>query len=238
MFLKPTLRKFSLKGGIKWVLLNSYGLTEKQGAPVASSRVIAEKFNKQHAHVLRDVEKALITFNEIGQSNFGESNFIKTHYKNEQNKKQPEYLLTKEGFSYIAMGFTGKKAASWKIQYINAFQQMENFIKNLYEAKSEFPEFTDAIMAAHEEPKHYHFSNECNMINSIVLGVTAKKFRELNSIENGKSIRPYLSLEQIEAIKTLQRIDIGLIVAVKDYQERKSILQDQYNRVKNKRLTA
>ncbi|MCX7772941.1 MAG: Rha family transcriptional regulator [Clostridia bacterium] len=220
------------------LILNEYGMTEKRGVPVVDSRHVAEKFGKRHDHVLRDIQTAIQNFSEIGQPKFGESNFIPSHYRNEQNKKQPEYLLTRDGFSYIAMGFTGKKAAKFKIDYINAFNQMESFIKNLLEAKSDFPEFTDAIMAAHEEPKHYHFSNELDMINRIVLGQSAKQFREAHGIESGKSIRPYLNADQIGAVKALQRIDIGLIITIPSYEQRKGILEQQFLRIGQRRLTA
>lgn len=212
--------------------LKDYGMTEKNGIPVASSREVAKNFNKRHDNVIQSISK-------LGCSDkFRLLNFKESYYKNEQNKRQPEYLMTRDGFSILVMGFTGKKAMQFKEAYINAFNQMESFIKSLYEAKTDFPEFTDAIMAAHEEPKHYHFSNECNMINSIVLGMTAKQFRDTHGIERCKSIRPYLTSSQIEAVKTLQRIDIGLIIAVPDYQQRKSILESQFNRIRQKALTA
>jgi Rha family phage regulatory protein len=216
---------------------DQFGITEKNGIPVVSSKYVSENFSKNHQHVLRDIEKALIHFNEIDQSRFGQINFIKSSYKDSQNRKQPEYLLTRDGFSYIAMGFTGKKAAQFKIAYINAFNQMESFIKNLLDAKLDFPEFTDAIMQAHEEPKHYHFSNECDMINSIVLGMSAKKFKETLGIE-AKSIRPYLSAQQIRMVKALQRIDIGLIYSIPDYQQRKQVLEQQYMRLQQKAISA
>lgn len=220
------------------IINNQFGVTEKNGIPVASSRYVSEAFSKNHQHVLRDIRSALDNFESIGQSRFGQSNFIEGHYKNEQNKKQPEYLLTRDGFSYIAMGFTGKRAAEFKIAYINAFNQMESFIKSLFEAKADFPEFTDAIMSTHEEPKHYHFSNELDMINRIVTGMSAKQYREERGIEHGKSIRPYLPLEQMHAVKSLQRIDIGLIVAIPDYEQRKRILESEYRRLQQKALSA
>lgn len=221
------------------MLNNQFGVTEKNNIPVVSSRNIADTFNKNHQHVLRDIRIALDNFETIGQSRFGQSNFINSTYKNEQGKRQPEYLLTRDGFSYIAMGFSGKKAAEFKIDYINAFNEMESFIKNLLEAKLDFPEFTDSIMATHEEPKHYHFSNELNMINQIVTGMNAKQFKEFHGIDKDThSIRPYLSAEQLEAVKSLQRIDIGLIHSISDYQQRKSILESQYVRIKAKLLSA
>jgi hypothetical protein len=103
---------------------------------------------------------------------------------------------------------------NFKKGLVKAFFEMASFIKSLQQAKLEFPAFTNAIMEAHEEPKHYHFSNEINMINRIILGMSASQFKDANGIDKKEpSIRPYLSLEQIQKIEELQRIDIGLIVA-------------------------
>jgi len=106
----------------------------------------------------------------------------------------------------------------------------------LQTAKMEFPAFTEAIMAAHDEPKHYHFSNEINMIYRIVLGMDAKTFREKHGLPKGEVIRPYLTAEQIHAIETLQRVDIGLIVAVPEYEQRKQMLAQYYERMRLKRI--
>jgi hypothetical protein len=141
--------------------------------------------------------------------------------------------MTKDGFVFLVMGYRGKKAAKFKEAYINRFNAMEEFIKSLATAKLEFPAFTDAIMLAHEEPKHYHFSNEINMINRIVLGMDAKQFKEANGLDSKiPSIRPYLSDAQIKGIETLQRVDIGLIVAIPDFQKRKEMLLQHYERLK------
>lgn len=214
-----------------------YGVTEKNGNPIVSSRKIAEVFNKRHDHILRDINK--ITEPNSGVSeNFNRNNFVLISYKDSTGRKLPEYLLSKDGFTILAMGFTGKKAMKFKEEYINRFNQMEQFIKDLYEARADFPEFTTAIMDAHEEPKHYHFSNELNMINRIVLGMSSKQFKDLNNLGKVKSIRPYLTNSQIEDIKALQRIDIGLIISVSDFQQRKSILQNQYERIHQKQISA
>jgi Rha family phage regulatory protein len=225
------------------LILSNFGVTEKKGIPVVSSRYVAKNFNKNHDDVLKSIRSIIeglrkLSESEIGQSNFNRHNFTPTTYKNEQNKKQPEYLLTRDGFTLLAFGFSGEKALRFKIEYINAFNQMESFIKNLVEAKADFPEFTDAILSAHEEPKHFHFSNELNMINQIVTGMTAKKFKEVHGLENVSSIRPYLTPQQLEAVKALQRIDIGLIYTVKEYEKRKTILERQYVRLGQKQLSA
>jgi Rha family phage regulatory protein len=215
---------------------DQFGITEKNGIPVVSSRHVAENFSKRHDHVLRTISEITDPKNGVSEK-FIQSNFRQSNYKDSTGRKLPEYLMTRDGFSILVMGFTGKKAMQFKEAYINAFNQMESFIKNLLDAKLDFPEFTDAIMQAHEEPKHYHFSNECDMINSIVLGMSAKKFKETLGIE-AKSIRPYLSAQQIRMVKALQRIDIGLIYSIPDYQQRKQVLEQQYMRLQQKAISA
>lgn len=200
-------------------------VTEIKEKPVTSSRKVAETFGKEHYNVLRDIEELECS---VG---FRALNFEVSSYKSKQNKKMPEYIMTKDGFTFLVMGYRGKKAARFKEAYIQRFNEMEAFINSLKQAKMEFPAFTNAIMEAHEEPKHYHFSNEINMINRIVLGLSASKFKEVNGIDKKvRSIRPYLELGQITMIEELQRIDIGLIVAGIEYEERKRILHAAYER--------
>jgi len=221
----------------KLVLNDIYGVEELKGVPVVSSRKIAEIFNKDHKHVLDSIRKITEPKNGLSEK-FSQPNFRPSNYI-ERGKKYPEYLLTKDGFTFLVMGYSGKKASQFKEAYINRFNQMEEFIKDLLEAKADFPEFTDAIMAAHEDPKWYHFSNELDMINSVVLGIPAKKFKEENGIDSKvKSIRPYLQPEQIKAVKTLQKIDIGIILTTPNYAERKRILTEYFKRISIRQIGA
>ena len=200
-------------------LISLYGLTERKGEPVVSSRKVADIFNKDHDNVLRDIRNLDCSID------FSSLNFEERNYK-VRGRKYPEFLMTKDGFTFLVMGYRGKKAAKFKEDYISAFNQMADFIQSLNSAKLDHPAFTKAIMDAHTEPKHYHFSNEADMINKLVLGVKASKYREINGIEKGKSIRPYLTPEQIKEVERLQRIDIGLIYVLPDFYERKNKLKE------------
>lgn len=154
-------------------------------------------------------------------------------------KKRTEYLFKTNAAKELAMvenNEIGRKIRKYFIEVEKRWRE-EIERRNVYvEAKTDFPEFTDAILAAHEEPKHYHFSNELDMINRIAIGQSAKQFREANNIESGKSIRPHLTQKQINAVKTLQRIDIGLIVAIPDFQQRKCILEQQFVRINQRTI--
>ena len=77
----------------------------------------------------------------------------------------------------LVMGYTGPKAMHFKERYIQRFNEMEQCVRSLLSARQEFPMLTDMICRLHESPKPYHFSNECDMLNRIVLGMSAKQFR-------------------------------------------------------------
>lgn len=90
---------------------------------LVSSKDIADNFSKQHGHVLRDIENI-----EKDVSNFGEM-FHKGEAEDSYGRSQPCYFMNRDGFTLLAMGFTGKQALGWKIKYINAFNQMEKQLK-------------------------------------------------------------------------------------------------------------
>ena len=161
-----------------------------------------------------------------------------TNYKDEQNRKQPCFEMTRDGFMFLAMGYRGKKAARIKELYIKRFDDMENFIKKLVTTRCEFPLLTENIKLLHENPKPYHFSNECDMLNRIVTGMSAKQFREKHGIAKGESIRPFLTAEQIEMLDKLQKADVGLLIAVPDYEQRKRQLEWYYAKLREKAICA
>lgn len=220
----------------KLLILNpEYRLYEKNGHAYCSSRQIAEEFGRRHDHILRLLDEITAPTSGVSEE-FRLGNFSESSYRDASGKSNREYLMTKDGFVLAVMEIKGQKARKFKEAYIKRFNDMESFIKSLNAAKLDHPAFTEAIMGAHEEPKHYHFSNESDMINRIVLGMSAKQFREVHSLEKVSSIRPYLSSQQIKAIEALQRLDIGLIYAVPEYEERKQKLIQYYDRLKVKLL--
>lgn len=188
------------------------------------SLYVSEFFDKKHKTVLRNID-AILSPDSGFSAEFGRHNFVPTTYTDQWNRKQRRYAITRDGFTALGMGFTGKKAAHFKELYIRRFNEMETFIQTLVSARQEFPLLTENIKLLHEDPKPYHFSNECNMLNRIVLGMTAKQFRLANGIEKGTSIRPYLAKDQIDMLETLQKVDVGLLVAFPSYEDRKRHLE-------------
>lgn len=91
--------------------------------PTTTSKIIADTFGKPH----KDVLKAVRTL-ELPQD-FNRRNFSPTSYQDRLGRNCPAYEITRDGFTLLAMGFTGKKAMEFKIKYINAFNQMEEKLK-------------------------------------------------------------------------------------------------------------
>lgn len=100
---------------------------------VTTSLRVAEVFGKQHKNVVRDI-KSLDCSEEFRELNFEPS---KIDYQNGNIKKQlPMYYITRDGFMFLVMGFTGKTAAKWKEAYIKAFNEMEAKIRAEQMAKA------------------------------------------------------------------------------------------------------
>lgn len=90
---------------------------------------VAKVFGKNHFHVLRDIENILNNLRKIGTSQ-DLSNFGLVKYKDKKGELRPAYQISRDGFSLLAMSFTGKKALQWKMLFINAFNEMENIIRS------------------------------------------------------------------------------------------------------------
>lgn len=106
----------------------------KDNQTFCTSLDVAKVFGKQHKDIL-EIIRSKIRNKEI--QNFNGRNFSPVKYKDAKGEMRPAYQLTKDGFSFIAMGLTGRKADKFKIAFINAFNEMENIIKNQYTPKLE-----------------------------------------------------------------------------------------------------
>ncbi|EJK3712239.1 Rha family transcriptional regulator [Salmonella enterica] len=89
------------------------------GKVVTSSLAVASYFGKQHKNVIQKIASLECS------AEFTELNFQLSEYIDASGRKLPCYQITRDGFAFLAMGFTGKRAAQFKEAYINAFNQME-----------------------------------------------------------------------------------------------------------------
>lgn len=177
--------------------MNEIVLSTKSGEPVASSRQVAENFGKEHKDTLESIRQILAAENSATKSMFYETTF------ENRGKQYPMYLMNRDGFTLLAMGFTGKAALEWKLKYIAAFNEMEKKL-------AEQPQLTrsqllaTALIAAHEEleekdkriklltadtermkPKEIFSDAVSTSQNSILVGELAKLLKQ-NGIEIGE----------------------------------------------------
>lgn len=93
----------------------------RDGHPMTDSRKLADHFGKRHDDVLKAIRNLVKRTSDPGHLR----NFAEMSGLDQRGRKQPFYLLTKNGFSFIAMGFTGPEADEWKWRFIDAFDAME-----------------------------------------------------------------------------------------------------------------
>ena len=105
--------------------MNEIILKEENGQILANSREVAEKFGKNHNHVLRDIDNLISDCPKLDSEMF-----IESTYKNSRGKVYRCFNMNRDGFSLLSMGFTGKEALEWKLKYINAFNKMEEKLKS------------------------------------------------------------------------------------------------------------
>lgn len=186
------------------------------------SRILAQGAEVEHRAVIQLITNHLDDVSEFGRVAF---QMIPFETNGGIQKMKVCRLNEQQATFVISLMKNTKPVVAFKKELVKQFYKMERFIKTLVEARKEFPLLTENIKLLYDNPKPYHFSNECDMINRIVTGMSAKQFRQAHGIEKGKSIRPYLTDEQIQLMETLQKVDVGLLVAVPDYEQRKRHLE-------------
>ena len=116
--------------------MNSIVLVKNQSV-ITTSILVAEKFERNHRDILRAIKKLDCS------PDFTERNFTLSEYEDITGRKLPMYQMTKDGFVFLVMGFTGSKAAKFKEDYINAFNEMHDYINS--EQKQLYKEYVDAL---------------------------------------------------------------------------------------------
>lgn len=102
--------------------LSTINITQFEDRIMVSSKEVADKFDKRHDNLLRDIEDLQVP------DNFRLLNFEEIYDKDTYGRDQKTYLMTKDGFIILAFGFTGKKALQWKLGFLEAFNKMDHTI--------------------------------------------------------------------------------------------------------------
>ena len=119
-----------------------------RGTPVTDSVKVARVFEKQHKNVMKSIRNIL----GLAQNLANQKWFAETTYMDAQGKRQPMFLMNRDGFSLLTMSLTGEKAMAFKVAFIEQFNLMEQAIKELAPAAPAIPQtFAQALRLAAEQ---------------------------------------------------------------------------------------
>lgn len=119
-----------------------------RGTPVTDSVKVARVFEKQHKNVMKSIRNILRSAQNLANQKW----FAETTYTDAQGKRQPMFLMNRDGFSLLTMSLTGEKAMAFKVAFIEQFNRMEQAIKELAPATPAIPQtFAQALRLAAEQ---------------------------------------------------------------------------------------
>lgn len=202
----------------------------KNGVVLYSSKMIAAETRKLHKNVIRDIREVIEAVEKDGSD--------LSHQLNQDVRGYTSEILVDR--TILMTVLTGYSTAL----RLKVVQRMNELEEHLAERNASRLESADMVRELQEfragcgkDTAGHHYSNEYNMINRIVLGATAKKYREEHGIDAKLPIRDALSPVEIAAVADLQRVNTSLIAAGLEYAERKERLMALFMRRYNERLT-
>lgn len=201
-------------------------IMNKEEVTVVTSLDVAETFGKRHADVLRDIE------NLECSDDFRERNFALSKYSVENNKRSyPMYYITKDGFTILAMGYTGEKAMKFKEAYIKQFNAMEKALIGKMKEREKGIAVRQALTKALQQSKenermHGHaYSTYTNCIYKVLFDMNAKQLREKYGIGKKENLRDYFSEEELKAVQSMECLVSGLVDCGWSYDKVKDFIE-------------
>ena len=183
----------------------------KKEMTVVSSLDVAETFEKRHDDVLKSIRSL-----ECSEG-FRLRNFAEIFYEDGYGRKQKAYAMTRDGFTILAMGYTGGKAMKFKEAYIKQFNAMEKMLQGkLIEREKGIAvrqSLTKALQQSTEnERMHGHaYSTYTNCIYNVLFGMSANKLRERYGISKKENLRDCFTAEELRAVEAMERMVSGLV---------------------------
>lgn len=198
---------------------------------ITTSLKVAEHFEKEHKDVLE-------TIRNLTAENSAANYFTLTTYRS-RGKDYPMYEMDRDGFSLLAMGFTGEKALKWKLDYIKAFNSMEKELKRLYLERQQWQIerdkgiivrhiLTDTIkMKVADSPnKKFMYPNYTKLIYKTIFGKSIKELQEQYGVKGRESIREYLPADQLKEVESMEMLVSSLINCGWGYEQIKGFIQE------------
>lgn len=199
----------------------------KEEVTVVTSLDVAETFSREHKNVLRDIRELQCS------ENFRRLNFEQSEYLNEQNHKQPMFYMTRDGFTILAMGYTGEKAMKFKEAYIRQFNAMEKVLIGKLREREKGIAVRQALTNALKESQEnecmhgYAYSTYTDVIYKSLFGKSAKQFRDELGITKKDNLRDYFDADDLKKIQSKEMLVSGLIDCGWGYGEIKEFIKTE-----------
>lgn len=213
-------------------------ITGRQNEEVltTSSREVSVKFEKEHSKVLRSIDDLISEKPFLDSLNY----FIPTEYSVDgNNRKYKEYLMTRDGFTLLAMGFTGTKSLDWKLEYIAAFNCMETELKRIYKERQQWEiERAKGILVRHiltdtikmkvaDSPhKRFAYPNYTKLIYKTLFRKPLNDLQIDYGVKPKESIRDYLTSDQLRDVENMEMLVSSLINCGWGYEQIKGFIQE------------
>lgn len=201
----------------------------KEEVTVVTSLDVAETFEKEHRRVLQDIRDLKCS------EEFRLHNFVQSNYVNEQGHSQSMFIMTRDGFTLLAMGYTGEKAMQFKEAYIRQFNAMEKALIDKMREREKGIAVRQALTKAlqqstENERMHGHaYSTYTDLVYRSVFGKSAKQLREELGISKKDNLRDYFNPEELQMIQNAEMLVSSLMGYgwgyndIKDFIENKSL---------------
>ena len=165
--------------------MNDLVIMHEQQA-VTTSLKVAEIFKKEHRNVMQSIN------NLTAENSAVKKMFVEDSYLNSRNQQQPMYYMNRDGFTLLAMGFTGSKAMEFKLKYIDAFNKMEKQIKEgtQFRLPTNLTEMSTMIYSVMEDQDR-KIEEQNKKVDYLMdlSGLTSSRSKELSRARNKKIIQ-------------------------------------------------
>lgn len=197
----------------------------KEERVAVTSLDIAETFGKEHKNVLRDIEG-------LGCSEeFNRLNFEPISYEDVMHRKQKAYVMTRDGFTLLVMGYTGELAMKFKEAYIKQFNAMEKALRGKLIEREKGVAVRQALTKAlqqsteNDRMRGHAYSAYTNCIYKVLFGMNAKQLREKYGIGKHDNLRDCLTTEELCAVQSMECLVSGLVDCGWEYAQIKAFIE-------------
>lgn len=205
------------------VEIMKFGREERVGC---TSLDIAETFGKEHRGVLRNIRELDCS------EEFRLHKVVQSTYTNEQGRDQPCFFMTRDGFTFLVMGYRGEKAAKFKEAYIKQFNAMEAALLGKTIERQKGIAVRQALTKALQQSTgnirmHGHaYSNYTNCIYKELFGMNANQLREKFGINKNDNLRDCFTQDELQAVQSMECLVSGLVDCGWEYDRVKAFIHE------------